>query len=165
MGRLAGLGESLTGLPGLGVRVWAIVQELADLRRVYGKELTATILSQAEMKQFFAVQNPELARELSTALGSRTVKTMSYNLGRRRDEEITPSIGETGRPLMSADEIRLMPRNQQLILYQSAPPIRCERVAYWEVEPWRQWAAANPIEGPPQTGRVRLTLQYSARRQ
>lgn len=162
MGKLAGLGESLTGLPGLGVRVWAIVQELADLRRVYGKELTQTILSQAEVKQFFAVQSDELARELSRALGIQTVKTMSYSLGRRDDEEIVPSVGEAGKPLLSADEIRLLPQGKQLILYQHAPPVLCDRVAYWEVEPWRQWAGFNPIEGkPPASTHIRLTLRYA----
>jgi type IV secretion system protein VirD4 len=160
MGRLSGLGESLTGLPGLGVRVWAIVQELADLRRVYGKELTDTILSQAEVKQFFAVQNNDLARQLSATLGTRTVKTMNYSLGQREDDEITPSVGETGQPLLSADEIRRLQPGKQLILYQHAPPILCDRVAYWEVEPWRQWAEPNPIEGAPPSGRVRLTLRY-----
>lgn len=164
MGRLAGLGESLTGLPGLGVRVWAIVQELADLRRVYGKELTQTILSQAEVKQFFAVQSDELARELSQGLGLQTVKTMSYNLGRRDDDEISPSIGETGKPLLSPDEIRQLPATRQLILYQHAPPILCDRVAYWEVDPWRQWANANPIEGASPISRTRLILTYKPSR-
>lgn len=163
MGKLAGLGESLTGLPGLGVRVWAIVQELADLRRIYGKELAQTILSQAEVKQFFAVQSDELARELSRGLGQQTVKTMSYNLGRREDDEISPSIGEAGKPLLSPDEIRLLPQGKQLILYQHAPPILCDRVAYWEVEPWRQWAKPNPIEGAPPASRVRLTLRYTTK--
>ena len=36
MGKLAGLAESLTALPGLGVRVWMFVQELAELIRIYG---------------------------------------------------------------------------------------------------------------------------------
>jgi type IV secretion system protein VirD4 len=160
MGRLSGLGESLTGLPGLGVRVWAIVQELADLRRVYGKELTETILSQAEVKQFFAVQNDDLARQLSAMLGSQTVKTMNYSLGQREDDEITPSVGEAGRPLLSADEIRLLLPGKQLVLYQHVPPILCDRVRYWEVEPWRQWAKPNPIEGAQLSGQVRLTLRY-----
>ena len=57
MGRLSGLAESLTALPGLGVRVWAFVQELADLIRLYGPHTARTVLSQAEVKQFFAVQD------------------------------------------------------------------------------------------------------------
>jgi type IV secretion system protein VirD4 len=55
IGKLAGLAESLTALPGLGVRVWMIVQELAELVRIYGPNTAKTIQSQAEVRQFFAV--------------------------------------------------------------------------------------------------------------
>ncbi len=55
MGKLSGLAESLTALPGLGVRVWMFVQELAELVRLYGPNTAKTVLSQAEVKQFFAV--------------------------------------------------------------------------------------------------------------
>jgi type IV secretion system protein VirD4 len=48
---------------------------------------------------------------------------------------------------MSADEIRLMPKTDQLLLIQSQLPIRARRVPFWEVAPWRDWAAQNPVEG------------------
>ena len=44
MGRLSGLAESLTALPGLGVRVWMFVQELSELIRIYGPHTTRTVL-------------------------------------------------------------------------------------------------------------------------
>ena len=62
MGKLAGLAESLTALPGLGVRVWMFVQELAELIRIYGPNTAKTLLSQAEVTQFFAVQDHSLAK-------------------------------------------------------------------------------------------------------
>jgi len=147
MGKLAGLSESLTLLPGLGVRVWMIVQSLDQLRAVYGREVTNTILSQAEVQQYFAIQEQGLTKALSDALGQRTVKTTSINLGRKEDDDPGESKGEAGRPLMSADEIRLMPTTDQLLLIQSHLPIRARRVPFWEVAPWRDWAAANPVEG------------------
>ncbi|CAH1666178.1 Type IV secretory system conjugative DNA transfer family protein [Hyphomicrobiales bacterium] len=145
MGKLAGLSESLTLLPGLGVRVWMIVQALDQLRAVYGREAANTILSQAEVQQFFAVQDLGLAKMLSEALGQRTVKTTSINLGRKENDDPGESRGEAGRPLMSPDEIRQMA--DQLLLIQSHPPIRAQRVPFWNVAPWQHWAAANPVEG------------------
>ena len=70
MGKLAGLAESLTALPGLGVRVWMFVQELAELIRIYGPNTAKTLLSQAEVTQFFAVQDHSLAKTLSQECGS-----------------------------------------------------------------------------------------------
>lgn len=57
MGRIAGFSEALTLLPGYGVRVWAIVQDLSHLAQVYGRDTASIILSQSEVKQFFAVQD------------------------------------------------------------------------------------------------------------
>jgi type IV secretion system protein VirD4 len=165
LGKLSGLAESLTALPGLGVRVWIIVQELAELVRLYGPNTTETILSQAEVKQFFAVNSDQLALKLSKALGQKTVKTLNFNLGRTDDDDIGESLGETGQPLMRPEEIRQMGADQQLLLVKGVRPILGERMPFWFVAPWREWAARNPVEGhdyPNVKPRVRLT--YSKRK-
>ncbi|MAZ18487.1 MAG: hypothetical protein CL535_19445 [Ahrensia sp.] len=160
MGKLAGLAESLTALPGLGVRVWAFVQELSELVRIYGPHTARTVLSQAEVKQFFAVQDDQLARTLSMALGQRTVKTRNYNLGRFDDDDVGESLSETGRPLMSPDEIRLMPAGTQLLFVKAALPIQGELLAVWFVAPWASWLTPNPVEGPYPLAMPRLHLNY-----
>lgn len=147
LGKLSGLPESLTALPGLGVRVWMFVQELAELTRLYGPYTAQTILSQAEVKQFFAVNSNELAQTLSKAFGQRTVKTCNYNLGRTDDDEVSESLSETGRPLMSPDEITLMSNDEQLLLVKGLKPILGVRVPFWFIAPWGEWAAPNPVEG------------------
>jgi type IV secretion system protein VirD4 len=147
LGKLSGLAESLTALPGLGVRVWMIVQELAELVRIYGPHTAQTILSQSEVKQFFAVNSDELAQTLSRALGQRTVKTRNYNLGRSEDDEIGESLAEAGQPLMRPEQIMQMKRHQQLLFVKGVRPIFGQRIRFWFVKPWGDWAAPNPIEG------------------
>ena len=164
MGKLAGLSESLTLLPGLGVRVWIIIQSLDQLRTVYGREATSTILSQAEVQQFFAVQDHGLAKMLSEALGQRTVKTLSVNLGRKEDDDPGESRAEAARPLMSPDEIRLMPTGQQILLIQSHPPIRAQCVPFWTVAPWSDWATSNPVEGAHPRPEPTFRLAYREKR-
>ncbi|MBJ6371798.1 type IV secretory system conjugative DNA transfer family protein [Sedimentitalea arenosa] len=163
MGKLAGLAESLTALPSLGVRVWAFVQELSELIRIYGPHTTRTVLSQAEVTQFFAVQDDGLARTLSAVLGQRTVKTKNFNLGRFEDDEIGESVSETGRPLMAADEIRQMGAREQLLLISRLPPIRAQRIPFWEVQPWGSWAASNPVEGTAPLAAPKMRLEYQPR--
>jgi type IV secretion system protein VirD4 len=160
MGKLSGLAESLTALPGLGVRVWAFVQELAEVNRIYGQHTAETIISQATVKQFFAVQNPELAKKLSAALGTRTVKTMTYNLGRSEDDEVGTSYGETGRPLLAPEEIRQMPKDRQLLFIEEQPPILARRIPFWYVSPWQDQAQTNPVEGPYPRPRPEVVLEY-----
>ena len=163
MGRIHNLTESLTALPGLGVRVWMIVQELAELRRVYGREATATIMSQSEVVQYWAVQNHDLAREISAALGTRTVITHSINLGRTVEDNAGESRSETARPLLSPDEIRQLPREAQILFVQNNPPIMALRLPFWEVAPWQDWADRNPVEGDPPPRRPQFHLEYRER--
>ncbi|RMA41813.1 type IV secretory system conjugative DNA transfer family protein [Rhodophyticola porphyridii] len=147
LGKLSGLAESLTALPGLGVRVWMVVQEHAELVRLYGPNTAKTILSQAEVKQFFAVNSDERALSLSRALGQKTVKTLNHNLGRFDDDEIGQSLSETGQPLMRAEDVTAMGTGQQLLLVRGVKPILGERMPFWLVSPWAEWAAQNPLEG------------------
>ena len=88
LGRLSGLAESLTALPGLGVRVWMLVQELAELTRIYGPHTTKTILSQSEVQQFFAVGSDEMDADALKGLGpedGEDEKPQSGAFRRRRD--------------------------------------------------------------------------------
>lgn len=162
MGRIAGLAEALTLLPGYGVRVWAIVQDLSHLAQVYGRETAHIILSQSEVKQFFAVQDMELAQRLSRLMGERSIMTRNYNLGQTDDEEIGISLSERGVPLLMPQDIMGMPDDRQFLFVKSAPPVLAEKTAYWRVDPWSDWAAPNPMEGEhPRDEKPVFRLRYS----
>lgn len=161
LGKLSGLAESLTALPGLGVRVWMIVQELAEIVRIYGPHTAKTISSQAEVKQFFAVGSDELAQTLSRALGQQTVITKTHNLGRTDTDEIGESLSESGQPLMRAEEIVQMRPSQQLLLVKGVRPILGERLPFWFIAPWREWATENPVEGSYPAVQPLLRLAYT----
>tara|TARA_R110002033_G_scaffold147311_1_gene184600 strand:- start:3510 stop:5150 length:1641 start_codon:yes stop_codon:yes gene_type:complete len=164
MGKIAGFAEALTLLPGYGVRVWAIVQDLSHLAQVYGRETANVIMSQAEVKQFFAVQDFDLAQRLSKLLGERSIITRSYNLGQRADEEIGVTASERGVSLMLPQEIMTLPHDRQLLFIKSAPPVLAAKVPYWDVSPWREWADANPMEGDhPRDGKPAFRLRYFRR--
>lgn len=161
MGRLSGLAESLTALPGLGVRVWMFVQELADIVRIYGPHTATTVISQSDVKQFFGVGSDGLAQTLSRALGQQTVKSWNYNFGAFEDDDITEGISETGQPLMRPEEILLMEKDRQLLLVGGVKPIFGQRIPFWFVSPWGRWAAPNPVEGDYPDVRPAVQLQYN----
>lgn len=165
MGKIAGFAEALTLLPGYGVRVWAIVQDLSHLVQVYGRETANVILSQSEVKQFFAVQDMDLAARLARLLGERSIITRNYNLGQRHDHEVGVSVSERGVPLLLPQEIMTLPDDRQLLFVKAAPPVLAEKARYWDVSPWRDWADPNPMEGDhPRGGNPHLRLGYSRER-
>ena len=153
----------LTLLPGLGCRAIIIVQAISEIRRVYGSDVLETILSQCEVKQIFGFQDHRFAAETSAAIGMTTVKTETHNVN-DYSQQITKNYAETARSVVSADELRLLDRDEQIIFFSNAKPIKAARVEYWHVKPWRKWAAANPIEEgkplPKINRKKRIVLTY-----
>lgn len=163
LGKLSGLAESLTALPGLGVRVWMVVQELAEITRLYGPNTAQTVRSQSEVQQYFAVNTDERAQALSKELGQKTVKTRNFNLGRAQTDDIGESLSEAGQPLMRPEEIRALASDQQLLLVKGMKPILANRMPFWFAAPWGEWAAPNPVEGDyPKVKKPIFTLTYTA---
>lgn len=161
IGRLSSLAESLTTLPGLGVRVWMIVQEEAELVRLYGPNTAQTIKSQSEVRQYFAVNNAGLAQSLSRELGTRTVRTRSHNLGHAVTDDVGESIGEAGQPLMRPEEIMQLGPSDQLLMVNGLKPILGQRLPFWHVDPWNGWAATNPVEGETPNAETLVRLRYT----
>jgi len=64
---------------------------------------------------------------------------------------------------MTADEIRMMDADEQLLLVKALPPIRATRLPFWFVSPWASWAEANPVEGTYPLAVPRLQLNYRRR--
>ena len=85
------------------------------------------------------------------------------NLGKKDTDEVGQNVGETGRPLLSADELRQLPATKQLLLVKSLPPIKSDRIAFWDVSPWNMWAALNPVEGAHPLCPPKFTLGYKAK--
>ena len=114
------------------------------------------------MKQFFAVQDMDLSVRLSRLLGERSIMTRNYNLGQTADDDLGISVSERGVPLMLPQEIMGLPEDRQLLFVKSAPPIVGEKVRYWDVSPWADWAEPNPMEGDhPRSGRPQVRLRYA----
>lgn len=164
MGKLAGFEEALTALPGLGVRAWMFVQDAASLNRIYGDNTAQVIRSQAEVEQYFTIENDELTKALSEALGNRTIWQESYNLGKDDDDEIGQSLSSSGVPLIRPDELRGLPAETQLLRIRGMNPIKASLTPYWLAQPWSDWAADNPVEGShPRNKRPVFSLQYTER--
>ena len=151
----------ITALPGLGVRVWMIVQEEAELVRLYGPNTAQTIKSQSEVRQYFAVNNAGLAQSLSKEMGTRTVRTRSHNLGHAVTDEVGESIAEAGQPLMRPEEIMQLGPSDQLLMVSGLRPIFGQRIPFWHIDPWNGWADTNPVEGDTPQAETFVRLRYT----
>ena len=156
--RVEGLSNSLTALREFGIRVWFIIQELEEYVRTYGRENFETMLSQSEVKQIFGVQSPKTADLVSRMLGEETIKTPNFNLGHDKSDQVTVSVSESSRRLLTPDEVRRFP--DTILFIRDQPPIRAHKIGYHEVKPWSKWVGINPLFGKKLKGKTKVWLRY-----
>lgn len=159
---LTGLPNTLTALGGSGVRCWLVVQELEEVIRVYGREALATILSQTDVKQFFGVASFETAYLVSKMLGQTTISTESFSMGQDLAETPTANRSKAPRDLLTPDEVRRLPDDEQIIFARNLLPMRALKAGYHEIAPWRDQVAPNPMFGGKRfLGKVKLKISGS----
>ncbi len=118
-----------------------------ELARIYGPEATETVLSQCDVVSFFRVGSNKTAQLVSQLLGNCEDTRENFALGTYLEDMPSLSIGNNAHPLLSPDEIRRMPDDEQIIFIKNLDPIRALKVGYQEVAPWRKRVKASPIHG------------------
>ena len=132
LGRMRPVERGVTLVGGYGVTFWMLVQDLAQLRQAY-PNAWATIMANADVLQAFGINDWETAEHLSRLTGDTTVvvetdgETWGTSTGRsaHTQEGQSSSRSERGRRLLTADEVRRMPRDRMLVFVKGRGPIEC----------------------------------------
>lgn len=99
-----------------------IVQSITgQLQKNYGKEGSEIIVDNCQLNIFggFAPAS-QTAEEMSKALGSRTVLSGSISRGKDKSQ----SLQMMERPLMSADELKAMPKGEFIVMKTGMHPMK-----------------------------------------
>ena len=142
LGRLEAVETAFGLMAGYGVQLWPFLQDLSQLRALYG-EGAGTFLANAAVLQAFGTNDHATAKLLSDMLGQSTVMQESRSSGQGRSQqgwfgETTHSqqsgisTGPTGRPLLMPDEIRRISADEQLLFVQGQPPVLAGKLRYFE---------------------------------
>ena len=99
-----------------------IIQSLAQLEKNYGKEGAEILVDNCQDTIFggFA-PNSKTAEELSRSLGSRTVMSGSVSKSKNDPSE---SLQMMERPLMTADELKAIPKGNFIVMKTGVHPMR-----------------------------------------
>ncbi|MFC1098379.1 type IV secretory system conjugative DNA transfer family protein [Pasteurella multocida] len=114
LGKLEILQESLAFLAGYGIKVYLICQDTTQLRsRETGYGPEESITSNCHVQIAYQPNRLETAEYLSKMTGVTTVTKEKITTSGKRvsimDNQVSRSIEEVSRPLMTADEVQRMP--------------------------------------------------------
>ena len=125
-----------------------IIQSIGQLEKNYGKEGAEIIIDNTQDTIFggFA-PNSETAQAMSKSLGSRTVQTGYISKGKDNGSQ---SLQMMERPLMTADELKSMPKGQFIVMKTGAHPMKVKLKLFF------QWGISfgEPYTVPDKGNRV-----------
>lgn len=164
IGKLPNLSKALSLLPSKGVRLWMVFQSRRQPLEIYGTQMAGLIEEQSSMVQAWSIRGELDRKTWSNRIGNKTKKARS--LTRDPNNEASPwrlSINERAAPVMSVDEIARMNTGKQLIALDGQMVIKADKLAYFQIEPWRTYADKNPHhpENYPKNKPVRHSLKRS----
>lgn len=112
------------------LQIVPIIQSFSQLDKNYGKEGAEIIVDNTQLTIFggFA-PNSTSAETLSKALGSRTVLSGSVSRGKNDPSE---SLQMIERPLMTAEELKSMPKGRFVVMKTGAHPMRVKLKLYYD---------------------------------
>ena len=111
------------------ISIVAVIQSFAQLEQKYGKEGSEIITDNTQLTVFggFA-PNSQSAEVLSKFLGEQTVLSGSVSNGREKSQ----SLQMIGRPLMTVDELKSMPKGQFIVMKTGVHPMISKLKLYFK---------------------------------
>ena len=111
------------------ISIVAVIQSFAQLEKNYGKQGMEIITDNTQLTVFggFA-PNSKSAEVLSKSLGEQTVLSGSVSNGREKSQ----SLQMIGRPLMTVDELKSMPKGQFIVMKTGTHPMISKLKLYFK---------------------------------
>lgn len=128
LGRLETVERAMGLMAGYGLQLWPILQDMSQLRDLYG-ERAGTFIANAGVQQVFGVNDFETAKWLSQMIGQETAgfQTDSFKPG----DGPSFSNNLTGRDLLTPDEIMQLPPDRQLLRVQGQATAVAQKLRYY----------------------------------
>lgn len=133
IGRVDIISKAVAYMAGYNLRLLPIIQSMAQLDAVYGKELSRTIITNHALQIIYAPREQQDANDYSEMLGYTTVRrrarTRSHGQGRSvSDNEVLEK-----RALMLPQELKAMGPEKEIVIYEGlAHPVLCKKIRYYK---------------------------------
>ncbi len=148
IGQIPDFNKKLSTTRSLGISISIVVQSLDQLEALY-KENYENILGNCDTHLFLGSQSIKTCEYFSKSLGQKTIKFESKTKNRDKDNMTTQGlqIGEQrqGRELMTIDELKRLPSDEEILLVRGLKPIKARKAWYFKYHPMRDIARKTEI--------------------
>ena len=135
LGKMEQFKSGIAFFRGYRVRLLLIIQDTQQLKGIYEEAGMNSFLSNSFYRITFAANNYETANLISQLCGNQTVEQVSSSRPRFFDlnpHTRTENVSNVQRALLLPQEVIQLPRDDQIVLIESYPPIRSKKIKYYE---------------------------------
>lgn len=139
LGFLTMVQQGYSLMAGFGMLLWGIVQDLSQLKAIYG-DSWETFVGNSGVIQYFGSRDQMTAEYFSALCGKATIWTISSAISRNFGGQSggsgsnTETTGEAQRPLIFPDELMRLHDTRQIVLVENMNPISATKVK-WYTDP------------------------------
>ena len=128
LGRVEIIAKSLSYIAGYNIRLFPIIQSVAQLDSTYGKDDSRTMLTNHALQILFTPRAQSDANDYSEMLGYVSMEKTS----RSYSKEKSRSVNEEKRALMLPQELKSMSIDSEIIIFEGmSSPVVCEKIKYY----------------------------------
>ncbi|MFN5382432.1 MAG: type IV secretory system conjugative DNA transfer family protein [Alphaproteobacteria bacterium] len=152
LGKMEQFMNGIAYFRGYHVRLFLIIQDTEQLKGIYEEPGMNSFLSNATYRITFAANNIETANLISQLVGNKTVDSASQNKPKFLDfnpASRSLNVSKAQRALLLPQEVIGLPRDEQILLIESQPPIKSKKIKYYE-DPFFMKRVISPIPIPQQ---------------
>lgn len=149
VGRMDALISKITISAGYGFRMCLILQDLAQLDELYGKNTRITTVSGSQIKLFIQINDLETSEFVSEMLGDTTqvYKTPVTRPGQGLFAPRAWAPHYTSRPLRSPVELREMSARTAVLMVKNSRSFEVTKIRHYRDQPYRRLLGS--LESPP----------------
>lgn len=153
LGKMEEIRQGIAYYRGYWVKLFLITQDTEQLKAIYEASGMNSFLSNCTYRITYAANNVDTAKYISDLLGDKTLvsqdegsrpKYLDLNPGSR-----TVSTKKSGRKLLMPQEVIGLPQDEQIILIEANPPIKCKKIYYYKDKTFTS-RLMKPIKVPKQ---------------
>jgi type IV secretion system protein VirD4 len=152
LGKMEQFMNGIAFFRGYHCRLFLIIQDTEQLKGIYEEAGMNSFLSNSTYRITFAANNVETANLISQLCGNKTVDQASLNKPKFLDfnpASRSVNVSKAQRALLLPQEVIGLPRDEQILLIESKPPIKSLKIKYFQ-DPMFTKRLLAPIPVPQQ---------------
>ncbi|MDN4571828.1 type IV secretion system protein VirD4 [Pandoraea cepalis] len=165
IGKVGIIAKAVSYMAGYNMRLLAIIQSVAQLESVYGREDARTFATNCAMQLLYPPREQKDANEYSEMLGYFTQKSVSISRPRgwvAKGGE-SESISDQRRALLLPQELKELGQDKEIILLENTKPILADKIIYYRDPVFQARILPAPAVKPLDVAGYRARVEHRLR--